>query len=84
MLSPLFNNYPQKLYNLDKITINKDSSNIQKNVPKNNIVLNFSNWNFMAENAGVSRIYGGIHIQSSNLCGLYTGKFVSHYILKKI
>ena len=84
MLSPLFNNYPQKIYNLNKITINKDCSNIQKNVPKNKIVLNFNNWNFMAENAGVSRIFGGIHIQSSNLCGLYTGKFVSHYILKKI
>jgi hypothetical protein len=84
MLSPLFNNYPQKIYKLNKITINKDCSNIQNNVPKNKIILNFDNWDFMAENAGASRIFGGIHIKSSNLCGLYTGKYVSQYILNKI
>ena len=84
MLSPIFNNYPEKIFKLDKIIINEDCSNIQQNIPKKNIVLNFKNWDFMAKNAGISRIYGGIHIQSSNIYGLYTGKFISKCILDKI
>jgi hypothetical protein len=84
MLSPIFINYQFKVFNLNKITINKDCSLIKDNVPESKITLNFNNWDFMAEDAGISRIYGGIHIQSSNLCGLYTGKYISKYILKKI
>lgn len=84
MLSPIFINYQFKVFNLNKITINKDCSLIKDNVPENKITLNFNNWDFMAEDAGISRIYGGIYIQSSNLCGLYTGKFISNYILKKL
>ncbi len=84
MLSPIFKNYPEKKFKLNKIIINEDCSNIQENIPKKKIVLNFDNWDDMAQNAGISRIYGGIHIQSSNLCGLYTGTFISKCILDKI
>ena len=34
----------------------------------------------MANSSGSSRIYGGIHIESSNKAGLYLGSLIGHNI----
>jgi membrane-associated phospholipid phosphatase len=42
----------------------------------------FSSFDFAAQEAGMSRIYGGIHFMSDNVYGLQTGGDVGHYVVQ--
>lgn len=44
----------------------------------------FTNFNAAANEAGISRIYGGIHFNSDNVDGLATGKLVGNYVLQNL
>ncbi|MFM6532414.1 MAG: hypothetical protein ACKPIB_29720, partial [Dolichospermum sp.] len=44
----------------------------------------FSNFTNAANEAGISRIYGGIHFNSANLEGLATGRSVGNYVLDNL
>lgn len=44
----------------------------------------FSSFNAAANEAGISRIYGGIHFNSANIDGLTTGKSVGNYVLQNL
>jgi PAP2 superfamily/Bacterial Ig-like domain len=44
----------------------------------------FTSFNQAAEEAGMSRIYGGIHFMSDNLTGLAAGKTLATYITKNL
>ncbi|MFM6025221.1 MAG: Ig-like domain-containing protein, partial [Dolichospermum sp.] len=44
----------------------------------------FSNFTNAANEAGISRIYGGIHFNSGNLEGLATGRSVGNYVLDNL
>lgn len=44
----------------------------------------FSNFTNAANEAGVSRIYGGIHFNSANVEGLATGRSVGNYVLDNL
>ena len=55
----------------------------EPNVPDEYVILNFKTWDDMAESAGISRIYGGIHYPSSNTIALETGKMIAIMLLGK-
>jgi len=43
-------------------------------VPANDFVIHFNTWTEAAESAGVSRLYGGFHVSTGNVDGLYLGR----------
>ena len=47
-----------------------------------NVTRNFTSFEQAAQEAGESRIYGGIHFEFSNQDGLATGKSVGDWVLK--
>ncbi len=82
MLSPIFKNSTYQSMDLSKIIVLPGSSQIQENTPEKTIVLRFNTWDQMAESAGISRIYGGIHYPSSNKAGLLVGKLINKYMFE--
>jgi hypothetical protein len=83
LLSPLFKNYFGNPLYLSHIILEKGCSNIEANIPNQQINLKFNTWKDMAESAGMSRIYGGIHYTSSNSISLDIGAKVASLINKK-
>ncbi len=82
-VSPLFsnqNNVENNVY-LHCLTIFPRSSEIDENVPNKAITLTYNSWDDMALEAGISRIYGGIHYDSSNYAGYLVGNKISEEIL---
>lgn len=78
-ISPLFsnqNNSEDRVY-LHCINIFPKCSEIDENVPNKLITLTYNSWDDMALEAGVSRIYGGIHYDSSNYAGYLVGNKIS-------
>lgn len=66
LVSPLFSSDQTNLFGTFKI--NKGKSLIQPNVvPSDDITLNFSDWDSLANSAGISQKYGGIHATSAHL-----------------
>ena len=84
MLAPIFENQPYQIYKLNEFFINPNTSLIQENVPSKKFSFKFSSWEDLALEAGMSRIYGGIHIDSANIEGFNAGKQIGSMILKKI
>ncbi len=67
LLSPIFSGtYVNKLTN---ITVPARSSRIEATVPATDINMTWTTWQEIADSAGVSRQYGGIHCVSANLGG---------------
>lgn len=81
-LSPLFSNQQNsedRVY-LHCINIFPKCSEIDENVPNKLITLTYNSWDDMALEAGISRIYGGIHYDSSNYAGYLVGNKISEDI----
>jgi membrane-associated phospholipid phosphatase len=76
LLSPIFENHDITT-GISELTIYPNSSQIQNN---GGICLIYNSWDEMAEDAGLSRLYGGIHYMSSNLAGLAIGRNLINYI----
>jgi hypothetical protein len=49
-------------------------------VPPTGVSLMWPTWSAMAASSGKSRIYGGIHVESSNQAGLYVGRLIGDNI----
>jgi hypothetical protein len=81
MLSPIFKNSQKEKMNIGHIIIPEKSSLIVKDTPNKPIELNFSTWKSMAESAGISRIYGGIHYPTSNKVALEIGESIGKRIV---
>ena len=82
MISPLFKNDEERSYSkCDSIYINKRSSTLNPNKPTCLMRLTYQSWDEIAEDAGKSRIYGGIHTESSNIIGNMIGKQITRDIL---
>lgn len=81
-VSPLFsnNNKIEDRFYLHCFTIFPQSSEIEHTVPNKAITLTYSSWDDMALEAGISRIYGGIHYDSSNYAGYLVGNKISEDI----
>jgi len=82
IICPLFTNKYDSIVSLSCINIYPKTSNIIENIyPTKMVNLRFNSWNDMSIQAGISRIYGGIHIHSSNYPGIIVGKKVATDIL---
>jgi len=53
---------------------------IEPSVPRSGISLEWTRWSDLAKESGESRIYGGIHVESSNQAGLLLGKQLGDYL----
>ena len=77
LMSPLFNDYDDNdVFSLNSIFVRPGSCEIQPGLPTSGVQLNFDSFTQMASQAGMSRLYGGIHIMSSNNAGLNSGQVV--------
>jgi hypothetical protein len=56
-----------------KVTIKAGSSKFEKNLPAKDVVLSWKTLDAMADQAGMSRRYGGIHFESGDLQGRTLG-----------
>jgi hypothetical protein len=76
LLSPIFSsNTGKTLANV--FTMYAGCSTHQPGVvPNSGATLSYATWDDMASAAGMSRIYGGIHVESSNQGGLAVGRLV--------
>ena len=74
VLSSLFKTYYDKIMSLTCINVYPKTSDVVSTDPTKMINLQFNTWNNMAIQAGESRIYGGIHIASSNYTGMIVCK----------
>jgi hypothetical protein len=74
VLSSLFKTYYDKIMSLTCINVYPGTSDVVSTDPTKMINLQFNTWNNMAIQAGESRIYGGIHIASSNYPGMIVCK----------
>jgi hypothetical protein len=79
-ISPIFTN-SNNVSNISTIFIDRYSSKILNNIPNCILKLSFNSWNEIANYSGISRIYGGIHNESSNTTGLLIGKMIANDIL---
>ncbi len=73
-LSPVLTNRAN--FSLNNFYIFPNTSTVENNVPSTAINLNWVCWTEMARSSGKSRIYGGIHVESSNQGGLYLGSMI--------
>jgi hypothetical protein len=85
LISPILqkNHSTQTPTFLDYIPIHKYSSTICNMCPTKNVVFRYTTWMDIAEHAGISRIYGGIHYQSSNVDSQYVGRMLAREIIKE-
>lgn len=65
---------------LRKIVVKKKSSQICNILPRNTIKMYYDTWNDLACSAGLSRVYGGIHYESSNRDALKLSKHIANQI----
>lgn len=77
-LSPILENKDN--FTLNNIFIFSNSSNVKNSFPISPVHLNWSSWLEMANSSGKSRIYGGIHCESSNQAGLFLGSKIADKI----
>jgi hypothetical protein len=69
---------------LQNIMLPPDCSVIDSDVPPIPVLISWTSWTGMANEAGMSRIYGQIHWHNSNMGGLAVGQWVSDQIFQKI
>lgn len=75
LLSPMYNGIGSQINSLSDIVVKAHTSRIQTGVvPASDVHLTWSNWQDIANSAGVSRQYGGIHC----LCADAGGKAVAN------
>ena len=66
---------------LNSITVERNSSEISSMTPAKDCKFRFKSWMDLADSAGISRIYGGIHYQSSNTDSAAVGKLLADEII---
>lgn len=66
---------------LDRVPVHKNASHICNICPRKDVLFLFQTWSDLANHAGMSRIYGGIHYHTSNTDSLYVGKLLSREII---
>lgn len=67
-------------FTLNNLFIRPNSSKVKNDSPISPIRLNWNTWTDMANSSGFSRIYGGIHCESSNQAGLFLGNKIGDKI----
>jgi hypothetical protein len=67
-------------FSLNNIFIMPHKSTIEDDIPSTSINLSWNTWSDMARSSGKSRIYGGIHVESSNQAGQILGSNIADKI----
>jgi len=67
---------------LNDIHILKESSGICNLLPRREIHIKFNEWKDIAESAGISRVFGGIHYKQVNEASLMIGNLLGQEIYK--
>lgn len=81
--SPILTNTTN--FSINLISLLPGCSEIEPSVvPSTGVTLSWSTWSDMASSSGKSRIYGGIHVESSNQAGLYLGRLIGDKIWDKL
>ncbi len=81
LLSPLFKQGQIIMSNYGQFTINRGASEIEVGVvPHNNVTLTFNKWSDMANSAGMSRLYGGIHCITAHSASQTVASYVHNII----
>lgn len=78
LICPLFQT--NETINYGDFLVKSGTSLIESSVPSNNIILSFSSWNQIADQAGISRLYGGIHAITAHTSSQQTAVQVDTYI----
>ncbi len=73
MLSPILRGTDPKC-TVCNLTVYPKTCEIDRTLPPTGLSMSWATWDEMAEDAGKSRIYGGIHYESSNQGGLALGR----------
>jgi len=69
-----------KNFSMNNIFILPNRSTIENDPLQTSVTLNWNTWNDIARSAGKSRLYGGIHIESSNQGGQLLGSNIADKI----
>jgi len=69
---------------IDQICMPSHCSQVNSKYPTAPVFSSFKSWNELANQAGMSRIYGGIHWENSNVGGLEIGSYISRTLFDKI
>ncbi len=80
LLSPVLAQSGVINFAMNNLFLLPDTSLIENDIPISAIVFNWSTWNEMGQSCGISRVYGGIHVQSSNVAGQYLGSMIGDKI----
>lgn len=80
--SPILNSQTLN-FSINSIFLKPRCSKIEASQPPTGISMGWSTWSDMALSCGESRIFGGIHVESSNQGGLYLGRLIGDKIWEK-
>lgn len=83
LISPIFDKM-DGTFNLNCLIIPPNISKIREGYPLAGLTLNFNNITEVADQCGMSRLYGGIHIMSSNVSALYCGQQIGYKVCELI
>jgi len=79
-LCPNLNELSRENFSLNNFFIFPNTGKVEPFIPQTSININWLCWSEIARSSGKSRIYGGIHIESSNQGGLYLGSMIGDQI----
>jgi len=79
-LSPMLTSSQNVNVTLNDMFIYPHRGIIEPSVPRSGLSLEWNRWSDMAKESGESRIYGGIHVESSNQAGLLLGRKLGDYL----
>lgn len=81
--SPILGNTTN--FSINLLSILPGRSEVEPDVaPTTGVSFGFNSWSGMANSSGKSRIFGGIHVESSNQAGLYLGRLIADKIWEKM
>jgi len=66
------------------ITLPTGCSKVNPAYPTTQVEESWSTWSSLAREVGISRVYGGIHWNNSNLGGFAVGQYIGQFILQYI
>lgn len=81
IISTLFSGSSSKVV-LSSLFVGAGASKVQSSTPVTGLSLSWSSFDDLAREAGESRIYGGIHVESSNQAGMVSGTLVGDLVWK--
>lgn len=82
-LSPILKSSQSVNFSIGNIFIYPRMSTVESNIPETPLQLQWNRWSDMAKDSGRSRIYGGIHVESSNQAGLFLGVQIADLLWSK-